>query len=105
MHLEQAISALRFDPLLPVWLLVALGILAALALAPAAFRRARGVLWRLAGFAVILLWLAGPRLVQETRETLPDVGLLVVDQTASMQVGERARLTEGARAAIAAQAA
>lgn len=35
MHIEQAISALRFDPLLPVWLLVALGVLALLALAPA----------------------------------------------------------------------
>jgi hypothetical protein len=105
MHLEQAIAALRFDPLLPVWLLVVLGILALLALAPALFRRARGVLWRLAGFAVILLWLSGPRLVQETRETLPDVGLLVVDQTASMQIGDRARLANAAAASIQAQAA
>src|SRR5271170_2217202 len=105
MHLEQAISALRFDPLLPVWLLVALGILALLALAPAFWRRARGVLWRLAGFAVILLWLSGPRLVQETRETLPDVGLLVVDQTASMQIGDRTRLASATAAAIQAQAA
>jgi uncharacterized membrane protein len=105
MHLEQAISALRFDPLLPVWLLVALGILALLALTPAIFRRARGVLWRIAGFAVILLWLSGPRLVQETRETLPDVGLLVVDQTASMQIGDRTRLASATAAAIQAQAA
>ena len=58
-----------------------------------------------AAFAVLLLWLAGPRLVQETRETLPDIGLLVVDQTASMQVGDRAALAEAARASIAAQAA
>jgi hypothetical protein len=105
MHLEQAISALRFDPLLPGWLLIALGVLALLALAPAIFRRARGVLWRIAGFAVILLWLAGPRLVQETRETLPDVGLLVVDQTASMQIGDRTRLANAAATAIQAQAA
>ena len=48
MHIEQAISALRFDPLLPVWLLVALGVLVLLALAPALWRRARGVLWRVA---------------------------------------------------------
>jgi uncharacterized membrane protein len=105
MHLEQAISALRFDPLLPVWLLSALGVLALLAVAPALWRRARGVLWRIAGFAVILLWLAGPRLVQETRETLPDVGLLVVDQTAPMQIGDRTRLANAAAAAIQAQAA
>src|SRR5271156_3277529 len=105
MHLEQAISALRFDPLLPVALLIALGVLALLALAPALWRRARGVLWRIAGFAVILLWLAGPRLVQETRETLPDVGLLVVDQTAPMQLGDRTRLVQAAAASIQAQAA
>src|ERR1700733_14219081 len=105
MHPEQAISALRFDPLLPVWLIVALGVFAALIVALAATRRARGTLLRFAAFAVLLLWLAGPRPVPETRETLPDVGLLVVDHTASMQVGDRAQLAEEARAAIAAQAA
>jgi uncharacterized membrane protein len=104
MHLEQAIAALRFDPLLPTWLIVSLGVLAVLAVAPALVRRARGAVWRIAAFAVILLWLAGPRLVQETRETLPDVGLLVVDQTASMQIGDRARLAEATAAAIQAQA-
>jgi hypothetical protein len=105
MHPEQAIAALRFDPLLPVWLIATLGVLAALIVALAATRRARGTILRFAAFAVLLLWLAGPRLVQETRETLPDVGLLVVDHTASMQVGDRAQLAEEARAAIAAQAA
>jgi hypothetical protein len=105
MHLEQAIAALRFDPLVPVWLLLALGVLALLALGPAVWRRARGVVWRIAGFAVILLWLSGPRLVQETRETLPDVGLLVVDQTAPMQLGDRTRLAQAAAASIQAQAA
>jgi len=105
MHPEQAIAALRFDPLLPIWLIATLGGVALLIVALAAIRRARGTILRFAAFAVLLLWLAGPRLVQETRETLPDVGLLVVDQTASMQVGDRARLAEAARAAIAAQAA
>jgi hypothetical protein len=105
MHLEQAIAALRFDPLLPIWLIAALGVLALLALAPALWRRARGVLWRIAGFAVILLWLSGPRLVQETRETLPDVGLLVIDQTAGMQIGDRTRLAQAAATSIQVQAA
>jgi hypothetical protein len=104
MHLEQAIAALRFDPLVPLWLIAMLGVLALLAVAPALWRRARGATWRIAAFAVILLWLSGPRLVQETRETLPDVGLLVVDQTASMQIGDRTRLAEAAQASIEAQA-
>src|SRR5271166_3162081 len=105
MRPEEVIAALRFEPLLPLWLIAALGVLALLMVALAAFRRARGTLWRLAGFAVLLLWLAGPRLVQESRDNLPDIGLLVVDQTASMQVGERTRLAEAARAALTQQAA
>jgi hypothetical protein len=105
MRPEEVIAALRFEPLLPIWAIAALGALALLVVAVAAARRARGTVWRLASFAVLLLWLTGPRLVQETRENLPDIGLLVVDQTASMQVGERARLAEAARAAISQQAA
>ena len=105
MHLEQAIASIRFDPLVPVWLIALLALLCVLVLAPAAWRRARGTVWRGLAFAVLLLWLAGPRLVQETRETLPDVGLLVVDQTASMQVGNRASLAEAAHSAIEQQAA
>jgi hypothetical protein len=104
MHPEEVIAALRFEPLLPLWAIAALSGLALLVVVLAAMRRARGTAWRLAGFAVLLLWLAGPRLVQETRENLTDIGLLVVDQTASMQIGERARLAEAARAKISQQA-
>ncbi len=105
MRPSEVIAALRFDPLLPLWLITTLGVLALLVVILGATRRARGTIWRLIAFAVLLLWLAGPRLVQETRENLPDIGLLVVDQTASMQVGERARMAEAARTAITLQAA
>jgi hypothetical protein len=105
MHPEEVIAALRFEPLLPLWMIAALGVVALLIVVLAAFRRARGTVWRLAGFAVLLLWLAGPRVVQESRDNLPDIGLLVVDQTASMQVGERARLADAARARLTQQAA
>ncbi len=101
MHPEQAIAALRFDPLLPVWIIAVLGVIAALVVGLAAWRRARGTLLRLAAFAVLLAWLAGPRLVQETRQGLPDIGLLVVDHSDSMQIGDRARLADAARDAIA----
>lgn len=105
MRLEQAYAALRFEPALPVWLLAALGGLCLLVLLPALVRRARGGWWRALAFAVLLVWLSGPRLVRETRDTLPDIGLLVVDRSASMGVGERARLAEAARVQIQAQAA
>jgi hypothetical protein len=105
MHPEQVIAAIHFDPLLPEWLLIALGILSLAVVGLGIGRRGRGTVFRLAAFAVLLLWLTGPRLVQETRESLRDVGLLVVDQSASMQVGDRAALANAARQSLEAQAA
>ncbi len=104
MRLEQAYAALRFDPALPWWALGALAALCALALLPAVLRRARGTAWRGLAFLVLLAWLSGPRLIRETRDTLPDIALLVVDQTASMQVGDRAALRDAARARLQEQA-
>ena len=104
MRPEQVIAALRFDPLLPVWLIAAIAAAAALVCLLALWRRAKGAVIRCLAFAVLLLWLAGPRLVRETRENLPDIGLLVVDQTASMQVKDRSEITQAALAAIRDQA-
>ncbi len=100
MKLEQAIAAIRFDPAVPWWALGLLAALCALALLPALLRRARGALWRALAFAVLLAWLCGPRLVRETRDTLPDIALLAVDHTASMQVNNRAAAADAARAQI-----
>ncbi len=100
MHFEQAVAAIRFDPVLPVWLLAGIAALCLAALSVAAWKRAGGTIWRGFAFAVLLLWLTGPRLVEETRETLPDIGLLVIDQTASMSVGDRTKLADAARARI-----
>jgi len=100
MRPEQVIAALRLDPLLPVWLIAAIAVIAALVCLLALYRRARGALFRVLAFGMLVLWLTGPRLVRETRENLPDIGLLVIDQTASMQVRDRAAMTEAAQAAI-----
>ncbi len=104
MKLEQAYAALRFDPALPWWALGALAAVCALALLPAILRRARGTAWRGLAFLVLLAWLAGPRLIRETRDTLSDIALLVVDQTASMSVGDRAAVRDAARARLQEQA-
>jgi hypothetical protein len=105
MRPEQVIAAIRFDPLLPEWLLIALAVVSLAVVVVGVWRRGRGTVLRLAAFAVLLLWLTGPRLVQETRQALRDVGLLVVDRSASMQVGDRTRLADAARQSIEAQAA
>src|SRR6476660_1351255 len=97
MRPEQVIAAIRFEPLLPVWILVLLAAASLVVVGIGVWRQGKGTALRLAAFAVLILWLTGPRLVQETRESLRDVGLLVVDQSASMQVGDRARLADAAR--------
>ena len=105
MRIDQVFAAIRFAPTVPGWLLALLAAICVAALVPAVLRRARGAVWRAACFAVLLLWLAGPRLVRETRDALSDIALLVVDETASMQVGNRAALRDAARVNIEAQAA
>jgi len=99
-RLEQGIASLRFDPAVPFWLLAALVGFCVLALALAIWKRARGTIWRGLAFAILILWLAGPRLVEETRQTRPDIALLVIDESASMSVGERNHLAEAARASL-----
>jgi hypothetical protein len=101
---NQAIAALRLQPALPVWLLVVLAVLCGAAVAIGLWRRARGSAWRAAAYAVLLFWLAGPTLVQETRQGLSDIALLVVDRSASMQVGDRRALADRAAHDIQAQA-
>ncbi|OYV24534.1 MAG: hypothetical protein B7W99_01850, partial [Rhodospirillales bacterium 20-58-10] len=67
--------------------------------------RARGVLWRLAGFGLLLGILAGPLVVQQTTRPLPDVVLVAVDQSQSMQIAGRAALAHAALVNLQAQAA
>lgn len=105
MKFEQVYAALRLEPAVPLWLIGVLAAVCALALLPAFARRARGAVWRGLAFAVLLLWLAGPRLVQETRDTLPDIGLFVVDKSDSMRVGDRASIRDAALATLSEQAA
>jgi hypothetical protein len=102
--MNQVVAGVDFAPVLPFWLLAALGALAALALAPAFWRRARGAGLRAGVFALLLLALANPRLVEETRETRPDIALLLVDRSDSARIGDRAARIEAARQAIEARA-
>ena len=78
MRPDLALTALRFDPLIDPILIGALGVLAVALVALGLWTRAAGTMLRAAGFAVLLGWRAGPRLVQESRHNLYDVGLLVI---------------------------
>jgi hypothetical protein len=110
--MNQVLAGLDFAPVIPHWLLLALGVVVLAALLPALLRvamgsdgkrrlqPARGALLRLAAFAALMLALANPRLVEETRETRPDIALLMVDRSDSATLGPRAEQIEAARQAI-----
>ena len=78
-----------FAPLVPEMGLVALGFTTVLLSAFAVYRRAGGALGRAVLFALLLLGLANPSLVGEKREPLKDTALLVIDDSASMKLGNR----------------
>jgi hypothetical protein len=103
--MQSAISGFDFAPILPTWLLVGLGVLALLALIPALWRRARGVWWRALSFVLLLLALGNPRLVEESRESRPDIALLVQDRSDSARIGDRGARMDAARIALEAEAA
>ena len=94
----QQFTSLDLAPVIPLWLLAASAGVALLTLLPAWLRRARGVWWRAAAFAALLLALANPRLVEETREVRPDIALLVMDASDSTTlVPGRAAAMDAAR--------
>ncbi|HQT64211.1 MAG: hypothetical protein B7Z75_08980 [Acidocella sp. 20-57-95] len=86
-----------------IWAAVAA--LAVLVSAVGIWRRARGAVWRLAGLALLLGILAGPHIVQQTTRKLPDVALVVIDRSPSMQIGNRTALAAAALVNLQAQAA
>ncbi len=89
-----------FAPHVPLWLLGACAGIAVLLFAYTLWRRGSGAFARLLAFAVLLLALANPLIVTETREGLDDVVALVVDRTQSQDIGTRRADTERSLNAI-----
>ncbi|HEU0118714.1 MAG TPA: hypothetical protein VFR09_08795, partial [Alphaproteobacteria bacterium] len=89
-----------FAPGLPWVALETLGAIAALLSAYALRAKAKGALWRIAAFALLLLALANPSLIAEKREALKDTALLVIDDSASIKIGDRATQAQKAADAI-----
>src|SRR3954468_13960809 len=87
-------------PLLPWWAVIALAAAAALVLALGLWRRAGGVWWRMAAVLMLLAILVNPSLVEEKRSPLRDIAVVVVDESPSQQIGDRAPATEAALAAL-----
>ena len=89
-----------FAPLVPViWLYLSASIVIAVCVF-AYHRHARGSFIRFVLFALLLLALANPSLVGEKREPLKDTALVVVDDSASMKLGDRAPQAKHAADAV-----
>ena len=92
-----------FDPMIPLVLLIALGVLATVGVLLAVWRGLSG--WALRGLAavVVLAALAGPSYQTEDRAPLSDIVLLLEDESASQRLSDRAAQTNTAADAMAAR--
>jgi hypothetical protein len=97
--------SLAFESLLPPWLLVGAGVLAALLVLPGLFRRMRGSILRAVAAVFLFLALLNPVALREDREALPTVVALVVDKSASQTLDGRDKTTAAARDALQKQLA
>ena len=91
---------LSFAPLLPVWALVALGLVAVALVVLAVVSRGPVAMLRALALALVLAALAGPSLVQEEREPIRSTVAVVIDRSASQALGDRAQMTQQARAEV-----
>ena len=89
-----------FDPAFALWLLAPAGALLAILAVLVGRGRPLAIALRLAAAGAILLALMDPYLLREEREALPDIALLVVDESESQELGARREQTERARKAI-----
>ncbi|MDP6571961.1 MAG: hypothetical protein QGI06_00485 [Rhodospirillales bacterium] len=93
-------GGLSFAPLVPWPLLALLGLFAVALAAVGVARRARGTGWRAVALGVLILALLDPRAVSENRLARPDVAVVVVDESASQEVGARQARTREALAVL-----
>ncbi len=91
---------LAFSPLIPWWAVAALGAAAVLILALGLWRRARGLAWRGLAAAILLAILVSPALLEEKRTPQRDIAVIVVDDSPSQQIGDRAVGSEVALKAL-----
>ena len=82
-------SLITWSPLIPWPVLAAAGAIGLALVFWAARNHARGAYWRAAVLAILILMLAGPRLVREAREAQNDIAVIVLDTSPSQNAGLR----------------
>lgn len=96
----NTLSTITLSPMLPWSWLAGLAALALAVWAVALARGTRGTWLRLVPLVALLLALLDPRLVTEDRRPLPEIALVVVDDSASQRIGDRQAQTEAALAEL-----
>jgi hypothetical protein len=96
---------LAFEPLIAWPALVLLAVAAALGLGLYAWRRGGAPILRGLGLALVLTGLAGPMIVREQREPVPDVAAVLIDVSESLTLAGRAEAARAAGQQIADQLA
>jgi len=92
--------SVAFAPHLPLWLMGVFASVSLIILAFSVYRRAHGAWARVVAFAIVLLALANPLVLHETREGLSNIVALVVDRSQSMDIGTRRADADKALAAF-----
>ncbi|ALI55117.1 hypothetical protein [Celeribacter marinus] len=99
------IRNIAFDPFVPLAALLVIAGFAAVLMAFAAWRGLRGWPWRAVAAIGVVTALANPALHQELRDPLTDIVILVVDDSDSQSLSDRAQQVAFARAQIEARIA
>ena len=101
----QALGAVVFDPLIGWPLIALLAGVAAVMVGVAFWRRLAGGWLRGLGALAVLTALANPSLQEETRASLSDIVIVVVDDSASQRITDRPAQTEAALQGVLARLA
>jgi hypothetical protein len=92
--------SIALAPMLPLPMLAVLAVAALAVLSVALYARRRGAVLRLLAFALLFVSLLDPSLIREDRRPLKDVVAVVIDQSGSQTIGNRAAQTAHVRAEL-----
>ncbi|MEE9272558.1 MAG: hypothetical protein V3U57_04745 [Robiginitomaculum sp.] len=82
-------SSFAIDPLLPIWVITALTVLTLIAAGFGQWRGLKSLILRSIAALILCGALLNPQKLLQERTPLPDIALVLVDQTQSMQIGSR----------------
>lgn len=85
-------TSIAFAPFVPWWVLLAFAGVAAVLVLGGVFLRARGIAFRALAAALLCTILANPSLVDEKRDPLRDIAVVVADESPSQQLDPRRQL-------------